>query len=304
MKIVVADKVDSDLIQMLKNENFQVIDLSIDKEQLVKELENADGLIVRSATQANKELLSNAKNLKIIGRPGVGVDNIDLEYCKKHNIHVVNSPEAPSISVAEFTIGLILNIARKISFADAKLKSGNWAKNESMGLEIFGKTLGVVGCSGAIGKIVSEYAIALNMRVVGYDVIINEELKQNPKFEYVSLDKIFQESDIITVHVPLLPSTKYLINKETIKMMKESVILINAARGGIFNEDDLIEALKSNKIAGCALDVFENEPNINDELRKFKNVIITPHIGANTNEAQQKNGTIVGHKIINYLSNK
>lgn len=300
MKIVIADPVDKEMIEYLQTHGFEVLDCSDNRDQLMTQLTEAGGLIVRSATQVNSELLSNAPNLRVIGRPGVGLDNIDQDYCKANNIRVFNSPEAPSRSVAEFTFGLIIDLARKISISHKRMQDGKWAKKEALGIELEGKTLGIIG-TGAIGKFVASFGEAFGMKTIGYDIIKNPELESLSNFSYVEFDDLLVKSDIITVHVPLLNATKHLLNKDTFHRMKVGVLLVNAARGGIIHELDLIQALKEGIIGGVALDTFESEPNINAELRTFDNIILTPHIGASTKEAQQKNGLIVAEKIVNHF---
>lgn len=300
VKIVIADAIHPDAHQILENAGFQVVDINSNKTELDVQIQEADGLIVRSATKVTKELLDIAPKLKIIGRAGVGTDNIDKDECEKREISVVNSPEGPTRSVAELTLALLISSARKLTIANNGTKDGNWPK-KNKGIEIFGKTLGIIG-SGAIGGLFAKYCIALGMKVVAYDIVELEELKTLDHFSYKTLDDVLKEADFISLHVPLLPSTKHIINKDTIQKMKDGVILINAARGGIIDETALLTALKSGKVAGVALDVFEKEPvDKSNELVQHPNVIATPHIGAQTYDASKNNTVIVCNKIIKYF---
>ncbi len=300
MKVVIADPLHKRVTEILQNAGLIVVDVSEKKEELEKELKDAHALIVRSATKVNKELLQKAPALKIVGRAGVGLDNIDLEATKKKGIEVVNSPEGPTVSVAEFTLGLMIAVARKFGIAYTGTKNGFWPKKQAKGIELKGKVLGIIG-SGAIGGQLARYALALEMKVLAYDIVEYEHLKSLENFEYVTLDYLLQHSDFISLHVPLLPATKHMINSDAFEKMKDGVIIINAARGGVIDEHALLQSIKSGKVAGAALDVFEIEPPTNQELLQSPNVFVTPHIGANTLEAQEKNGTIVAEKIISFL---
>ncbi len=301
MKIVIADKVSDYLKDQLTGAGFNVVDVSMQKDLLPSEIKDADGLVVRSATTVDQKLLSYAENLKVIGRPGVGLDNVDVDECKKRGISVFNSPEAPSNSVAEFTIGLIIDLARGISFAHTEMKKKEWPKKKYIGVELSGKTLGVIG-TGAIGSIVVKAALALGMNVVGYDVIQNKELEGLGNFRYCVLDKLFQSSDFISLHVPLIPPTKHMIDEGAFGKMKKGVMIINAARGGVVKEEALLKAIRSGIVSRAAIDVFEAEPLQNEELRNNDRVILTPHIGANTKEAQFRNGKIIAEKLIKFFS--
>ncbi len=299
--ILVTDGMAKEGVKILEDAGFEVVLLE-DKSKLNEMIRDAVGMVVRSATKVTAELLDNAPKLKIIARAGVGLDNIDLEECKKRGITVVNSPEGPTPSVAELTIALLIGAARKIGHGNHMLKNGKWVKKECKGVELKGKTLGVIG-TGAIGGTVIQYALALGMKVLGYDVILRDDLKQLDGFEYTDLDTLIKESDFITLHVPLIPPTKHMINKERIDQMKEGVIIVNVARGGIIDEDALLEGLKNGKVGGAALDVFENEPNPNPELINHPAVLATPHIGASTKEASIRNSTIVAKKIVEFFEN-
>ncbi len=300
MKVVIADPLHKKVNEILKKAGMKVVDVSSNKERLEAELQDAQALVVRSATKVNLDLLEKAPMLKIIGRAGVGLDNIDLEAAKNKGIQVVNSPEGPTVSVAEFTLGLMIAVARKFGIAYMGTREGKWPKKQAKGIELREKTLGIIG-SGAIGGQLAKYAIALGMKVIAYDIIEYDHLKSLDNFKYVPLETLLKTADFISLHVPLVPATKHMINSEAFKKMKDGVIIINAARGGVIDESALLESLNSGKVAGAALDVFETEPPINKELLEHPQVFVTPHIGANTIEAQEKNGTIVAQKIVSFF---
>lgn len=298
--ILVTDGMAAEGIQILKDAGFEV-ELLEDKSKLLDRVKNAHGLVVRSATKVNKKLLDVAEKLQIVARAGVGLDNIDLNECKKRSIEVVNSPEGPTPSVAEFTLALLIGAARKIGHGNHMLKQGKWAKKECVGVELRGKTLGVIG-TGAIGGTVAQYALALGMNVLGYDVVIRDDLKALENFEYTDLDILIEESDFITLHVPLIPPTKHMLNKDRFEQMKDGVVIVNAARGGVINEKDLLDALNSGKVGAVGLDVFEEEPHPAPELISHPAVLATPHIGASTKEASIRNSTIVAEKIVKFFT--
>ena len=258
-------------------------------------------MIVRSATKVRKEMIDAARNLKVIGRAGVGLDNIDVEYAKSKGIKVINTPGATSISVAELTIGLLLAVMRKIAYADREMRKGAWPKKKCKGIEMYGKTLGIIGI-GRIGREVAKRARAFGMKVIYYDVYRPDEATEKELgVEYRELDDLISEADVITLHVPLLPETKHMINAERIAKMKDGAIIINAARGGIVDEEALYEALKSGKLYGAALDVYENEPLKESKLFELDNIVLTPHIGAQAREGQTRAGIEVAQKIAEAL---
>jgi D-3-phosphoglycerate dehydrogenase len=304
VKVLVCDPIDEIGVKMLREAGYQVdLKTDITGADLVKTAVAYDALVVRSRTKVTKEVLQAGKpRLKIIARSGVGLDNVDSEAAKALGIQVVNSAEAPSNAVAELVIGYMLSLSRNIARGDASMKRGEWAKNKLTGFELSGKTMGIVGF-GRIGFLVGKKTKALGMRVLCYDVLIDKmmNLVQEAGAEAVPLDKLLTESDIITVHVPLLPQTKYMFNAATIAKMKKGSYIINAARGGIIEEKALIDALKTGQLAGAALDVYEEEPTRNLDLIKMENVVCTPHIGAESKEAQLGNSTIVAEKLIKTL---
>lgn len=312
MKILVSDPLHPDGIKMLRDAGFEVIEQpDISYDELKKKIKEFEVLIVRSRTKVTREIIESAEKLTLIARAGVGLDNIDVKAAQEKNIAVINAPEAPTYSVAELVIGLMIAALRGIPRGDMALKEGKWIKKELLGRELNGKTLGIVGF-GRIGQEVAKRALAFNMKVLAYDVI-GELAKKAEELgvEFVgttkeALYKLLKESDIITLHVPLLPSTYHMIGRDEISLMKNGAVIINTSRGGIIDEEALYEALKEGKIAAAALDVFENEPptGVSLKLAQLPNVVATPHIGASTEEAQRKAATIIAQKIIDYFSSK
>ena len=260
-----------------------------------------DAIIVRSETKLKAEILEVADRLKVIGRAGIGLDNVDLPAATKKGIVVMNTPQENAIAAAEHTIALMFSIARKIPQATASMKSGKWEKKKFMGVELYNKTLGMIGI-GVIGTIVVDRARGLKMKVIGYDPFLTREVAEKKGFELVSFDDLLSRSDFITVHTPLTDETRNLINKEAIQKMKDGVILINCARGGIINEKDLYDAIKKGKVAGAALDVFEKEPAIGNPLFELEEVVHTPHLGASTGEAQENVSIAIAQQVISYFT--
>jgi D-3-phosphoglycerate dehydrogenase len=304
VKVLVCDPIDDVGVEMLREAGYKVdLKTEITAADLIKAAGAYDALVVRSRTKVTKEVLQAGKpNLKIVARSGVGLDNVDTEAAKSLGIQVVNSAEAPSNAVAELVLGYMLSLSRNIAKGDASMKRGEWAKNKLTGFELNGKTIGIVGF-GRIGFLVGKKTKALGMRVLCYDVMIDKMMNfvQEAGAETVSLDKLLAESDFVTVHVPLLPQTRYMFNSSVIAKMKKGAYIINAARGGIIEEKALVDALKDGQLAGAALDVYEEEPTKNMDLVKMDGVVCTPHIGAESKEAQLGNSTIVAEKIIKAL---
>jgi D-3-phosphoglycerate dehydrogenase len=305
MKVLIADDIDKECAIRLRNAGFEVDDFpNISKDELMKIIHNYDILIVRGRTKVTKEVIELAKKLKLIGRVGVGLDNIDVKTAEEKGIKVINTPEMSTIAVAELTFSLILNLVRGTYRAIESMKKGLWEKKNLYGYELFNKTLGIIGF-GRIGRAVAERAKAFGMRMIVYDIIsynmIKEEIEKLNATYASSLEELLMNSDIITIHVPLTPQTKYMINSKTISFMRNGVYIVNTSRGDIINTKDLLNALKTGKIAGAALDVFENEPPKEDwekELISLPNVITTPHIGAQTYEAQIKGAILMAENII------
>jgi len=304
MKILITDKMALEAIELLKKADHNVTFEELDEKDLIKEIPKYDGLMIRSRTKAYEEVIkAGAKgNLKVIGRAGIGVDNIDIIACANSNIKVVNAPTGATQSVAELTITYMLSLSRNISKADSSMKKGEWIKKKLMGTEIFEKTLGLIGC-GNIGKITAKYAIAFNMSVIGYDPFISKEDMQKDGIKKIEkLEDLMSKSDYISLHLPHIKSTHHIVNQEMLSKMKETAFLINCSRGGTVDEKALFKLLKDGKIAGAGIDVFENEPPIDNPLLKLDNVILTPHIGANTKEGQIRAGTVCAEQIIKVLN--
>jgi len=288
MKILISDPLSDEGVKILKEVKEFEVDVKTElKPEVLKEIiKDYEALIVRSATKVTKDVIGSAVKLKVIGRAGVGLDNVDLEAATKRGIIVMNSPAGNTISTCEHTMSMILALSRNIPAADLSLKSGEWKRSKFMGVELYGKTLGVVGL-GRIGTEVSKRAISFGMKVIAYDPFLSKEVANQLGIEIVELEGLFKRSDYITVHTPLTDETRHMISDSQIAMMKPGVRLINCARGGIIDEAALLKALDAGKVAGAALDVFEKEPpDFSSPLTKHKNVVITPHLGASTEEAQ------------------
>jgi D-3-phosphoglycerate dehydrogenase len=272
----------------------------ISAQDLINEVNNCDALIVRGRTKVTSDVIAAGKKLKVIGRSGVGVDNIDLKAAKDKGIIVVNAPSSTSIAVAELAMGLIFALSREIPRADAATKRGEWIKKELEGTELNGKTLGVIGF-GRIGSAVGRMAVSVGMHVLGCDIIKVPETNRIPGSEILSIDEVIRKSDFITIHTPLTDETRGMINADTISKMKDGVYLVCTARGGIIDEKALLEALNSGKVAGAALDVFEKEPPANTELVSHPHLIVTPHIGAQTGEAQLRASADIAREVLTAL---
>src|SRR6202047_3725493 len=299
MKVIVADKISERGVQLLKEQPGWNVVLTTN-DTLKKEIADADALIVRSATKVTAELLDQAKKLRAVGRAGVGVDNIDLEAATKRGVLVMSTPGGSSVSVAEHTFALLLALVRQLPKMDAAMREGRWEKSCS-GAEVRGKTLGLIGL-GRIGSEVATRADGFEMRVIGYDPFISEAAAREFSVELVPLDKLYAESDFISLHTAVSPQTKDMINAATIARMKKGVRIVNAARGELINEADLAAAIKSGRVAGAALDVFAEEPPKNCPLIGLPNVITTPHVAGSTAEAQEELGTQVALQIEDYLA--
>ncbi|MCS7097088.1 MAG: D-2-hydroxyacid dehydrogenase [Candidatus Methanomethylicia archaeon] len=308
MRILVTDEISEEGISLLRDANFVVdLDFEISYDGLLKKIPEYDGLIVRSRTKVDKRIIENGVKLKFIGRAGVGLDNIDVEAAKKRDIIVLNTPEAPSASVAELVFGMLLSLIRKISMCDKLMKNGEWPKKHALGFELKGKTIGIIGL-GKIGKEVAKRAKAFEMKILYYDVIRHDPATERElNVQFVDLDELLRISDIITIHVPLTHETHHLINEDKLKIMKRGAILVNTSRGAIVDGKALLKHLKNGHIYGACLDVFENEPPKEPwekELISLDNVIATPHIGSMTMEAQNRAATILANKIIDLFKGK
>jgi len=274
--------------------------LGKDKEKLATVIGNYDGLAIRSATKVTAKILEWAKDLKVIGRAGIGVDNVDIPAATARGIIVMNTPFGNSITTAEHAVSLMLALARQIPEADASTRAGKWEKNKFMGVEIFGKTLGVIGC-GNIGSIVADRAIGLKMKVIAFDPFLSQERAADLGVEKVEIDDLFRRADFITLHAPLTDKTRNIVNAGAIKNMKRGVRIINCARGGLVDEGALYEALKNGQVAGAAFDVFVTEPATENPLFHLPNVVCTPHLGAATSEAQENVALQIAEQMSDYL---
>jgi len=303
MKILVSDKLSPKGVEVFEKEEGIEVDVKtkLTPEELKAIIGEYDGLVVRSATKVTAEVIEAADRLKVVGRAGSGLDNIDVQAASKKGIVVMNTPGGNTITTAEHAISMMLALSRKIPQATASMKGKKWEKSKFMGSEIYNKTLGIIGI-GRVGSVVADRARGLRMNVLAYDPFLSPEMAEKLKVELLSLDELLERSDYITIHVPKTSETVNLINKELFKKMKDGVFLINCARGGIVNEEDLCDAMKSGKVAGAALDVFEKEPPDPDNpLLDLDEVICTPHLGASTEEAQEKVAIAIAEQMVDYL---
>ena len=302
-KILIADKISDVSYNVFKNNNI-VVDkkFNLSEDQIVSIISNYDGVVVRSSTKITKKIIEKSKRLKVIARAGVGVDNVDVKSATNNGIVVMNSPQSTSRTTAEHAISLIFSLARKIPFAHFSTINKKWQKEIFKGIELKSKTVGLIGC-GNIGSEVVKIAISLQMNVMVYDPYLSSDRIESLDAEKASLDEVLTLSDFVSLHLPLMNSTKNLIDIKKIKMMKKSSYLINAARGGLINEVDLYKALQKKIIAGAALDVFENEPLVNSPLHSLDNIILTPHLGASTVEAQSAASLQISNQISEFLKN-
>ncbi len=302
-KVLISDALSPAAVQIFKDRGIEVDfqpTLGKDKEKLAVAIGNYDGLAIRSATKVTGKVLEWAKNLKVIGRAGIGVDNVDIPAATARGIIVMNTPFGNSITTAEHAISLMLALARQIPEADASTRAGKWEKNKFMGVEIFGKTLGVIGC-GNIGSIVADRALGLKMKVIAYDPYLSADRAADLGVEKVELEELFKRADFVTLHTPLTDKTRNIIDADAIKAMKKGVRIVNCARGGLVDEAALYEALKSSQVAGAAFDVFVTEPATENALFSLPNVVCTPHVGASTSEAQENVALQIAEQMSDYL---
>ncbi|MBN2367473.1 phosphoglycerate dehydrogenase [Candidatus Woesearchaeota archaeon] len=301
MRILVADPVDANTVKALEDEEFLVdVKMAMGKEEFFSSINEYDALIVRGKTKVTAELLGRADNLKLVVRAGAGVDNIDLDAASKKGIYVMNCPAGNTVAVAEHTLALMLSLARRIPDANASLKAGQWEKKKFLGNELNSKTLGIIGL-GKIGSRVAAIANSFGMEILAFDPYVNKETAEKLGISLVDKQGLIRQADYISIHTALTPETRDFITAKEMAEMKDGVCIINCARGGIINEDDLCKALESGKIRGAALDVFENEPSVNKNLLSMPNVIVTPHVGGNTEEAQAGLGKMAASQIINAI---
>jgi D-3-phosphoglycerate dehydrogenase len=302
-KVLVSDKLSETAVQIFRDRGIEVdFDPSIgkDKDKLLSVIDQYDGLAIRSATTATEKIINAASNLKVIGRAGIGVDNIDRAAASKKGVIVMNTPFGNMITTAEHAIAMMFAVARQIPEASASTHAGKWEKSKFMGVELTGKTLGVIG-AGNIGGIVCERALGLKMKVVAYDPFLSQERAEKLGVQKVDLDELLARADFITLHVPKTEQTSNILNAEAIAKMKPGVRVINCARGGLVDEVALAEALKSGHVAGAAFDVFEVEPATDSPLFNLPNVVCTPHLGAATTEAQENVAVQVAEQMSDYL---
>jgi D-3-phosphoglycerate dehydrogenase / 2-oxoglutarate reductase len=303
-KVLISDALSPAAVAIFKERGLDVDfqpNLGKDREKLAEMINGFDGLAIRSATKVTSKMLERAQNLKVIGRAGIGVDNVDIPAATARGIIVMNTPFGNSITTAEHAITLMLSLARQIPEADTSTRAGKWEKNKFLGVEISGKTLGVIGC-GNIGSIVADRALGMKMKVIAYDPYLSSERALDLGVEKVGLEDLLRRADFITLHTPLTEKTSNIINADSLKLMKKSVRLINCARGGLVDEVALFEALSSGRIAGAALDVFVTEPATDSPLFKLPNVVCTPHLGASTSEAQENVALQIAEQMSDYLT--
>ncbi|NWJ44611.1 MAG: phosphoglycerate dehydrogenase [Chloroflexi bacterium] len=304
-KVLVSDPIAKEGIARLQTEagNIQVdVKTGLPKEELLKIISQYDGLIVRSETKVTAEVLKAATRLKVVARAGVGIDNVDVEIATERGVIVVNTPGGNTIAAAELAFTLMLAISRKLALANNTLKGGKWERKQFVGVELMGKTLGIVGL-GRIGTEIARRAIAFGMKPLSFDPFVLPAYAEKIGIEMVPLEEIYSRADFITVHTPLTPETHHMVGKEAFAKMKDGVRIINAARGGIIDEDALYDALNSGKVAAAGLDVFEQEPPPSDyKLSRLDNVIVTPHLGASSEEAQVKVAVDAAESVIAALN--
>lgn len=303
MKVLVSDSLSDKGIEILKSAGLSVdVNTKLSKDELLKIIGDYDGLVVRSATKVTAEVISTAKNLKVVGRAGAGLDNIDVVTATKKGIVVMNTPGGNTVTTAEHSISMLLSMVRNIPQATASIKGGKWEKGKFTGVEFFNKTLGIVGM-GRVGSHVAKLAQGLMLNVLAYDPFLSPENAQKMGVELVSLSEVYSRSDFITIHSPLTAETRNLVNAEAISKMKDGVMIVNCARGGIVDENALYEALKSKKVSAAAFDVFVQEPiDPKNPLLTLDNFICTPHLGASTMEAQENVALAIAEQIVDYLT--
>jgi len=300
--VLICDVVDPVLNKILIDNGLKVsYEPEITPEQILEKISGFNIIIVRSRTTITKEMIDKANNCKIIARVGVGLDNVDQVAAKAKNIRVINAVEGAMNAVAELVLGFMLSLARQTARGDRAIRDGKWLKKELKGTELRGKYLGIIGL-GNIGKRLARLARALNMNIIGYDVMpIDEEFAKEVGLMKADLNTLLQSSDYISIHVPLLDSTYHLLDAQKMSTMKKTAKIINTSRGGVVDEDALYEAIKNGNLGGAALDVFEKEPATGNKLAELDNVMLTPHIGAQTKEAQSLAANVIGEKIIQIL---
>jgi len=302
MKILVSDPLSEEGLKILNDAGIRAdVKTGMNEDELCAVIGEYDGLMIRSGTTVTKKVIDAGKGLRFIGRAGVGVDNIDVPYATEKGILVMNTPSANIISAAEHSLAMIMALARKIPWAHASVREGKWERGKFTGIELFGKTLGIIGV-GRVGGEIAKRAKPFNMKLIGYDPFLPKEVADSLNVKLTTLEEVLRESDIMTIHTPLLPDTKNMISSKQFGMMRKNALLVNVARGGIVDENDLYDALKSGTIAGAAFDVFVDEPLKKDcRLFELDNLIMTPHLGASTKEAQEKVSVELAETVVSFL---
>jgi len=305
IKVLVSDPLAKEGVKVLEREKDIKVEVKTKQtpEQLKEAIKGCDAIVIRSATKVTKEVIEAADKLRVIGRAGVGLDNVDIEAASKKGIVVVNAPAGNTISTAEHTMSLILSLSRNVTKADRSIKNGEWDRKRFMGVELYGKVLGITGM-GRIGTAVAKRALSFQMKVIAYDPFLSADKAKKIGIELASLEDLLKTSDYITVHTPLTEETRYMISDEQFKLMKTGVRIVNCARGGIIEEAALKRAIESGKVAGCALDVYESEPPKDFSLVKMDNVVATPHLGASTEEAQVNVAIDIAEIVLDVLLNR
>ncbi len=302
-KVLISDKMSPQAEAIFKQNGIEVdVITGLTEEKLCEIIGDYDGLAIRSSTTATRKVIEAGKRLKVIGRAGIGVDNVDISAGTENGVVVMNTPFGNSITTAEHTIAMMMSLARQIPSANASTHAGKWEKNKYMGVEVAGKTLGLIGC-GNIGSIVADRAQGLKMKVIGYDPYLSPEKAKERNIEKVELEELLKRADFITLHTPLNDATRHILNEKSLAKCKKGVRIINCARGGLIVEADLKKAIESGHVAGAALDVFEEEPAKTNPLFGLENVICTPHLGASTSEAQENVAIQVAEQMSDYLLN-
>jgi D-3-phosphoglycerate dehydrogenase / 2-oxoglutarate reductase len=301
-KVLISDKLSPQAIEIFKDKGVEVdVKTGLSEDELIKIIGEYDGLAIRSATKVNEKVMAAAKNLKVVGRAGIGVDNVDVKAATARGIIVMNTPFGNSVTTAEHAVAMMMALARQIPSANASTHASKWEKNKYMGVELAGKTLGLIGC-GNIGSIVADRAQGLKMKVIAFDPFLSVERAASINVEKVELDALLTRADFISLHTPMTDATRHLLGKENLAKCKKGVRIINCARGGLIVEADLKAAIESGHVAGAALDVFEEEPAKDNALFGMEQVVCTPHLGASTSEAQENVAIQVAEQIAEYLT--
>ena len=305
LKVIVSDPISDEGLDILKQNNIEIIDaMNIEIDENYKHISSANGWIIRSGTTLDARIIKKADSLSVIGRAGVGIDNVDISAATRKGVVVMNTPDANTISAAEHTLALLLSLSRNVSIGHHSLLAGNWDRHRFVGSEIRNKTLGIVGL-GKIGREVMQRAKGFGMNIIGYDPFIKEDMFQSDEIKLLELDELVKNSDFITVHIPLTTNTENLFDYKMLSKMKKDARIINVARGGIINEEDLAKALDEEIIAGAAIDVFREEPvTKQNPLLKSPNLVLTPHLGGSTKEAKAGVSTTICRQVKNYLVNQ